>query len=52
MVAVASPRGSIVRLPGATAPHQNTRPTEATEHGGLDDDPAVQQLVCDLIHSA
>jgi hypothetical protein len=53
MVSVSSPKSSALRLPGATAANAGTgRPVEATNHGGMDDDPALQQLVFELIHRA
>jgi hypothetical protein len=53
MIAVTSPRPSIVRLPGATTSNNVTsRATEASTHGSMDDDPALQQLVFDLIHNS
>lgn len=53
MMAVASPNSDIVRLPSATTlDGSNSRPTEATTHGSLDDDKALQRLVFDLIHKA
>ena len=53
-MAVASPQMDIARLPSATSPldGNGNRPAEATTHGGLDDDPALQRLVLDLIHKA
>jgi len=51
MMAVASPETAIARLPSAQGlDGRCSRPTEATTHGGLDDDPALQRLIFDLIH--
>ena len=53
MMAVASPHSDIARLPSATALDGSaSRSTEATTHGSLDDDKALQRLVFDLIHKA
>ncbi|WP_201774015.1 N-acetylmuramidase domain-containing protein [Pseudoxanthomonas suwonensis] len=53
MMAVASPHSGLVRLPSATTLDVGgTLPTEATTHGSLDDDKALQRLVFDLIHKA
>ena len=53
MMAVASPHSDIARLPSATAIDGSaSRSTEATTHGSLDDDKALQRLVFDLIHKA
>ena len=53
MMAVASPHSGIARLPSATTLDGSaSRQTEATTHGSLDDDKALQRLVFDLIHKA
>ena len=54
MMAVASPQSHVVRLPSATSPLEGggSRPAEATTHGSLDDDPALQRLVFELIRKA
>ena len=52
-IAVPSPHSDIARLPSATTlDGRATRRTEATTHGSLDDDKALQRLVFDLIHKA
>ena len=53
MMAVASPGSDIVRLPSATTlDGSSSRPTEATTHGSLDDDQALQRLIFDLIRKS
>lgn len=53
MLAVASPQTAIARLPSAQGVDTRcSRPTEATTHGSLDDDPAVHHLVVQLIRKS
>ncbi|WP_202922290.1 N-acetylmuramidase domain-containing protein [Pseudoxanthomonas koreensis] len=53
MMAVSSPGSDIARLPSAGMLEGGTRrPLEATTHGSLDDDKALQRLVFDLIRKA
>jgi hypothetical protein len=53
MMAVASPGSEVARLPSAaTLEGSTSRPPEASTHGSLDDDKALQRLVFDLIRKA
>ena len=52
MLAVSSPQTTPARLPSATGLEGGSLSPEATTHGSLDDDKAVQRLVFDLIHKA
>ena len=52
MVAVSSPQTAPARLPSATGLEGGSLSPEATTHGSLDDDKALQRLVFDLIHKA
>lgn len=52
MMAVTSPQQVPTRLPSASGLDGGSLSTEATTHGGLDDDKALQRLVFDFIHKA
>lgn len=53
MMAVASPGSGIARLPSATTlDGSSSRQAEATTHGSMDDDKALQRLVFDLIRKS
>jgi len=52
MMAVASPQSTPARLPSATGLDGGTLSPEATTHGSIDDDKALQRLVFDLIRKA
>ena len=52
MMAVSSPQTTPARLPSATGLDGGSLSTEATTHGSLDDDKALQRLVFDFIGKA
>ena len=52
MLAVSSPQTTPARLPSATGLDGGSLSTEATTHGSLDDDKALQRLVFDFIGKA
>lgn len=52
MMAVASPQSTPARLPSATGLDGGALAPEATTHGSIDDDKALQRLIFDLIHKA
>lgn len=52
MLTVASPQPGAIQLPGRHgAGPARGRPTEAASHGSLDDDPALQQRIFELIRA-
>jgi hypothetical protein len=53
MMAVASPASEITRLPSELVLDGSaSRSTTAATHGSLDDDPALQRLIIELVRKA